>query len=43
MNERFDILKGAPSLMRAVGRLDAAVSESSIDPQLAHLVKLRAS
>ncbi|GAB2871124.1 carboxymuconolactone decarboxylase family protein [Lentzea nigeriaca] len=42
MTNRIDLAKNAPKVYRAMIALDAAASEG-IDPQLAELVKIRAS
>ncbi|TKT80221.1 carboxymuconolactone decarboxylase family protein [Aquamicrobium sp. LC103] len=43
MQPRLDYWKAAPTLMKAVRALNAAVDESGLDKGLMHLVKLRAS
>jgi AhpD family alkylhydroperoxidase len=43
VKSRMNVAIAVPTLYRAVRDLDAAVRASGIDPQLLHLIKLRAS
>lgn len=43
MGPRLDYQKYAPEMLRALGTIEKAVSESGIDHRLLHLIKMRAS